>query len=144
MYQQYYPNEDIKGKVVENKIQIDHIDRNPSNNDISNLRIATHSQQQYNKDKKDDATSKYFGVNKIQKGSNAGKWFLYFRIPGGTYYKPYEIFDNEERAGRAYDRYVIDNGLNDGYRRLNNIPKKQVVIKKKNEEEMINLIGTMV
>jgi hypothetical protein len=30
-------------------LQIDHIDRNPNNNCIGNLRMATHQQQQYNR-----------------------------------------------------------------------------------------------
>ena len=45
-----------------NKPLVDHIDRNKLNNNIDNLRWVTHSENQMNKTKANNKTSKYKGV----------------------------------------------------------------------------------
>ena len=59
------------------KNDVDHIDRNPMNNRRSNLREATRSQQQMNRNKQSNNTSGYIGVY-FDKRSN--KWFSAIKI----------------------------------------------------------------
>ena len=62
---------------------IDHIDRNPMNNQRSNLRNATRSQQGMNRNKQSNNTSGFIGVY-LNKRSN--KWFSAIKIQGHTKY----------------------------------------------------------
>lgn len=63
----FFPGFDIDNEEME----IDHIDRNPKNNSLSNLRISDKSHQEVNKDKiKKNCSSKYRGVYFIK----SGKW----------------------------------------------------------------------
>ncbi len=74
--------------------QIDHIDRNPSNNKIENLREVTQRENNFNKGKyKTKNTSK--GVNKV-----GNRWVA--RI--SAHHVKYHIgtFDTEEQAAAAY------------------------------------------
>jgi hypothetical protein len=78
---------------------IDHIDRNPLNNMKHNLRFATIQQNQFNKGKLENKTSKYKGVSLVK---SSGKWKARIRfndelIQLGNYM-------NEADAGRAYDK----------------------------------------
>jgi hypothetical protein len=67
---------------------IDHIDRNPSNNCIENLRLCTPTQNEYNKPRK--------GYR-----FEAGKWRAKIKINGRQ--KHIGMFDTEEEAKTAYD-----------------------------------------
>jgi hypothetical protein len=51
--------------------QVDHIDGNKSNNKISNLRLATHNQNQHNKKRPKNNTS---GVTGVHFEKKTGKW----------------------------------------------------------------------
>ena len=77
--------------------EIDHIDGNPSNNAIENLRPATHSQNQHNVGKRKNNTSGYKGVNwdKALK-----KWRAKIRINGKRKHLGY--FDCPKEAHSAY------------------------------------------
>ena len=66
---------------------IDHQDRNPSNNFVSNLRIVTHQQNMFN-----------MNVKGYRKQGN--KWRA--RIQIGKKNKHLGYFDNEEDASKAY------------------------------------------
>ena len=83
--------------------EIDHIDRNKLNNDISNLRWCNRGQNNRNK-KVSNTTSKYTGVywNK-----NKNKWHVQLKINGKNKHIGYYI--NEDDAALAYNNYIIEN-----------------------------------
>lgn len=78
---------------------VDHIDRNPLNNQKSNLRVCTRSDNQKNK-LIQPKTSIYKGVSK-----RGGKYGVYIRINGKHTY--IGSFDNEKDAALAYDDAAI-------------------------------------
>jgi hypothetical protein len=76
--------------------QIDHIDRNRTNNHISNLRETTHQQNIFNSSPISGANSQYKGVYKKGKkwGASIARAVEKYRIG---------CFDSEEDAAMAYD-----------------------------------------
>lgn len=103
---------------------VDHIDKNKLNNDISNLRWANNSQQQYNKNKKEGCSSKYKGVSKNESKKN---WQVGMYINGKS--KNIGTFNCEIDAAKAYNDAVIQNNLQE-FAVLNKIPKKITIIRK--------------
>jgi hypothetical protein len=75
------------GRELPEKTEIDHIDRNKSNNNIDNLRLATRTQNER---------------NKVKKGYRfeAGKWRAKITINGKD--KHLGMFDTEDEARIAY------------------------------------------
>lgn len=61
--------------------EVDHIDNNPSNNSISNLRVCNSTQNKYNARKRKDNSS---GVKGIHWYKAYSKWQVYLRINGKT------------------------------------------------------------
>lgn len=84
--------------------EIDHIDFDKDNNDPSNLRDVTKSQNLRNRPAR--GRSKYKGVsfNKVQ-----NKWFASINLNGKQKHLGY--FFEEDDAAKAYDRAVIENNL---------------------------------
>src|SRR6202522_3121523 len=82
----------------DNKPIVDHIDRNKLNNDLSNLRWSTPSQNNSNKKKRDNMTSKYKGVLLTKNGA----WWSSFRFNNKKYYLG--TYDTEIQAAKAYDK----------------------------------------
>lgn len=78
--------------------EIDHIDGVRSNNKISNLRLATRSQNCYNKTSSRNSTSKYKGVSW---DSSRNKWITSISVNGRT--KHLGRYDSEEEA---YQNFV--------------------------------------
>jgi hypothetical protein len=84
---------------------VDHINRIRTDNRLFNLRWASVRQNNMNRSKSSNATSKYFGVSKTK----SGRWRTKLRVDGkdvslGTW-------DDENEAGQAYNSYVIANQL---------------------------------
>ena len=79
------------------KHQIDHIDRNPTNNRIANLREATNSQNNHNRGQQVNNTSGYKGVcwNK-----RAKRWKAYIKLHGRRTHLGY--FNTADAAHAAY------------------------------------------
>jgi hypothetical protein len=76
---------------------IDHKDRNPLNNRIDNLRLATYQQNSFNVPSSAGATSKYKGVHwmKLQ-----NKWAASIQFADKQYH--IGTFDCEKEAAKAY------------------------------------------
>lgn len=77
--------------------QVDHVDLNPLNNRVSNLRLATPSQNCVNKKKRSDSTSPYKGVT-YQKDSK--NWRAYIFENG--HIRTLGCFKTPELAHAAY------------------------------------------
>ena len=79
---------------------LDHIDRNPENNLIENLRIATGSEQQGNKTLQRNNTSGFRGVS-LKKAVIKKPWSAH--IKEGKISKSLGYFSTPEEAALAYD-----------------------------------------
>lgn len=116
----FYADDDvINGKSVEikmhrqimnvlfnNKIIIDHKDRNGLNNQRENLRRCSRSQNNINSTKRKKSTSIYKGVSYEASGRSLKKWVaqVYFNK------KQYWIgrFNTESEAAKAYDKKAFE------------------------------------
>ena len=94
-----YFNEDWDITDITRDNQIDHININPTDNRIENLRIVNHSENCRNINKRKNCSSKYKGVS--WKKSNS-KWGAQIRIDGKKKYLG--LFDNEQEAAEAYKK----------------------------------------
>ena len=87
---------------------IDHIDRNPSNNKIENLRLCNKRQNAINSKMRSDNTSGYRGV---RRRPGMKKWQARAYFEGKEVHLGY--FDTAEEASEVYKKKVIE--LNGGY-----------------------------
>ena len=94
-----YHNEDFDITDRSSKNQIDHIDINPLNNKIENLRVVNNSQNCRNKKKKENCSSKYRGVCWEKRNS---KWKAAICINSKVKHLGY--FINEEEANECYKK----------------------------------------
>jgi len=96
--------------LTDSKIQTDHRDHNLLNNQKSNIRACTHSENQRNKIPK--GRSKYLGVmyQKRHFKTTSGRIFDYeeiiARIRINGKYKRIGRFNTEEEAALAYNKYA--------------------------------------
>ncbi len=89
--------------VNDSKLQIDHIDHDTLNNCRSNIRTATHSQNQSNRFSKNNSTSKYLGVSW---SSLCNKWRSVIRKNKKDMH--IGLFSNEIEAALAYDKKALE------------------------------------
>ena len=82
---------------------VDHKDCDKTNNDISNLRLATQLTNQYNKTRQKDGTSKYKGV---WYDAKKRVWKASIRLPDKRLYLGQ--FSSELEAARVYDEFAIE------------------------------------
>ncbi len=82
---------------------IDHIDGNPSNNSIKNLRSCTNQENQLNKGKQTNNKSGYKGVSW---GKRDKKWRVQITHNGKAIYSGY--FDCPKEASKVYEAKIRD------------------------------------
>lgn len=87
-------NKDIKD------LEVDHKDRNPLNNQRSNLRDVTSAENSMNKEKRDGCTSIYKGTH-FSKNDN--KWYASITIDGKQYRASY---DTENECAWQYNLWI--------------------------------------
>jgi hypothetical protein len=87
-------------------MEVDHINHNPSDNRLENLRWCSSSQNKRNVQKPIGCSSKYIGVYKRGK-----KWHCSVRINGKK--KFCGSFNTEEEAGKRYNDVIIEHNLQD-------------------------------
>jgi len=85
--------------------EIDHIDRNPLNNSLDNLRWVSSSQNNYNRKSKLH-TSKFRGLH-FHKKTN--KWVARIRLNGKS--KHIGTYLTEEEGALAFNNFVISHNL---------------------------------
>ena len=100
-------------------IEIDHIDKNPSNNRIDNLRLATTSQNMHNRAKSRNSTSGYKGAfwNKRDR-----KWRAQITLKNKQLHLGY--FNTPEQAALAYNEAA--KRLHGEFAYLNAIPDSPI------------------
>jgi hypothetical protein len=81
---------------------IDHIDRDPSNNKIANLRVVSRSENQHNRVKSRNNTSGYKGVTYFKR---TGRWRA--QIWAGNVNRYIGYFDTAEEASAAYQNAAM-------------------------------------
>ena len=89
------------------KLVVDHIDGNKDNNSVSNLRMATISQNQANSCKQPNTYSKYKGVT-WDKHKNMWTSFISQTINGKRKHIRIGLFTTEKDAALAYDKSAIE------------------------------------
>lgn len=87
-------------KIDIENLQVDHKDRNPLNNQRSNLREVTQAENNRNKEKQDGCTSIYKGVCYLK---NNNKWKANITIYGKLYNA---LYDNEIWAAHQYNLWL--------------------------------------
>lgn len=98
------------------QVEVDHIDRDKTNNHFSNLRWVTKSQNGRNKPKKFGATSQYVGVHFFKR---TAKWQARLKLNGKA--KHLGFFDTEEEAAHAFRAAVAFHHLEEFYPQENNL-----------------------
>jgi len=91
-----------------NLAEIDHIDRNKSNNSINNLRWITHTNNAYNINKKKNSNSKYRNVYYEKRRNH---WICQMKINGKQTY--IGSFDTEEEGAIAFNEAIKKYNLED-------------------------------
>lgn len=115
----------IHGKIYDKKTVVDHINHNTLDNRRINLRYANKKQNGQNKDKKENSSSKYYGVF-LHKNK---KWWS----KSNTTYLG--IYENEIDAAIIYDKFVL---INYGkYAMTNGLVRYEEVINMTNDDLLI-------
>jgi hypothetical protein len=91
---------------------VDHVDRCKTNNNLSNLRWTTYSNNNRNCNF-EDRTGKYSKFVGVTFDKRRNRWVAQIKINNKV--KHLGGFDLEEEAGKAFKDFVFQNGLNEFY-----------------------------
>ena len=94
--------------------EIDHVNRNSLDNRIINLRWVSSSENNANRAKRTNTTSKFVGVS-FDKKSNKWRAQIRCKILNGGIQKYLGIFNTEEQASFAREKYIKENNLEEFY-----------------------------
>lgn len=89
------------------KSDIDHIDRNPKNNSINNLRLCTHSENHQNVGLRSSNSSGYSGVFQVKRNL---KWIAYIninkkRVTLGTFETKEDAIEARKKGKEKYHTF---------------------------------------
>jgi len=112
----YIKIEILKETILENYI-VDHQDRNPLNNQRSNLRIITYSENTRNRKKKENCTSKYIGVSRSKKYN---KFEVRINLKDKLLWA---LYNNEIHAAYQYNLWIDEYNLEGGTKNVIEIPQ---------------------
>lgn len=88
----------------ESSYVVDHIDKNGLNNQKSNLRLATVSQNNSNRKSQTGSKSRFLGVSFYKKTS---KWVAFISFGGNNRNKHLGYYKTEEEAAAAYNNAAL-------------------------------------
>ncbi len=103
--------------VVDKDKIVDHINGDPLDNRLANLRIGTKAKNNYNAKKRKNGTSKYKGVSKVV----YDRYVSTITHKGKRYYLG--TFGSEREAGLAYNKKAVE--LFGDFAKLNEIKDKK-------------------
>ncbi len=105
---------------VDEGFEVDHKDHDGVNNQLSNLRAATKSQNAYNSVGRSNFYTNYRGVTF---NARRGKWQAQIKVNG--HYKYLGVFDSDIEAAKRYDRAA---SLYHGEFATLNFPSSRIVV----------------
>ena len=90
---------------------VDHIDRNPANNDISNIRDASKATNSWNRGVQSNSTSGVRGVSYNNNSASTSKWGAYIKVDGvREWLGSYKTLEDAERVYNEAVRKYSEKG----------------------------------
>lgn len=105
--------------ITDPKIQVDHKDGNGLNNQRSNLRIATHAENMFNRSSSKNSTSSYLGVSW---NTANRRWLAAIKRNGITTHLG--SFKDEKLAALAYNKASLE--MTGEFARLNKVDEAPI------------------